>query len=183
MKINRNAIIQYFLIYLMLVFNGANLYINFSKQHSSLYWLLLIAIVGVGLFSYVYKPKKYKNMYCCIILAIVFASIVVVRYTAGGVGVKVFIEYAAHVFLTFLAVSVNKEKFAQRLINSVYVLAIISLICYVIQLVKPEILKMFLKRAYLGQFVQVYCRLSAGLGAVVFLNERGRNATQSGYVQ
>lgn len=146
MKINSNAIIQYFLIYLMLVFNGSNLYIVFSKQQPTLYWLVLALIIGLAVCGYIFKPKKYKIMYCSIILAIIFACIILVRYTAGGVGVTILVEYAAHIFLTFLAICVNKEKFTQRFINTVYVLAIISLICYVIQIINPEILKMFLKR-------------------------------------
>lgn len=144
MKIRTSAIIQYFLIYCMMVFNGGVLYPVLCNDVPSITNLATYAIVAVGVAAFFVGKRKYGNPYCIIMAAILLISVVFVRYTAGGVGISSLMEYLVCIMVAFLAVCIDRENFTARAIDMVCFFAGISIICYLIQVISPNVLKLLL---------------------------------------
>lgn len=99
--IKKSALIQYTLLYLMMVFNGGIMYTVLMSELPSVITILMYAIVAFGFLSYLFKRSKYGNPYCIIITVILTASVVIVRYISGGVGIAALVEYLTCIMLPF----------------------------------------------------------------------------------
>ena len=144
LRISKSAVYQYILIYLMLVFNGTNLYQQASINAPSTLTLVQVAIIIVFCLYSLHKKAKGTCAYPLILFAFLLVSTVIVRYTAGGVGLQVMLEYGSHIFLVYLAIIANTNKFIERTIKVVTFFAVISIIGYIIQLLSPSILQKLL---------------------------------------
>lgn len=144
-KIKKNACIQYLLLYMMMIFNGGVLYPVLQTENPTVLSLVMYLIIGSGIVAFCVKKRKYGNPYCMLISMFLVISVVFVRYTAGGVGISALLEFLACIMLAYLAVCIDREHFSSRMINIVCCFAAISIVCYVIQIVSPEILKLFFK--------------------------------------
>ena len=145
MVIKKSALIQYTLLYLMMVFNGGIMYTVLMSELPSVITILMYAIVAFGFLSYLFKRSKYGNPYCIIITVILTASVVIVRYISGGVGIAALVEYLTCIMLPFLALCVDKNRFVERVIDAVCLFAVISVVCYFVQIAAPEVLQSVLK--------------------------------------
>jgi hypothetical protein len=143
--IKKSALIQYTLLYLMMVFNGGIMYTVLMSELPSVITILMYAIVAFGFLSYLFKRSKYGNPYCIIITVILTASVVIVRYISGGVGIAALVEYLTCIMLPFLALCVDKNRFVERVIDAVCLFAVISVVCYFVQIAAPEVLQSVLK--------------------------------------
>lgn len=141
LAIKKGTITQYILIYAMLVFNGGILYPVLQSSVPTVLSIFMYLIVAIGLFSMFFNSEKYGDNYCRIMAIILFVSVVFVRFTAGGVGLSALMQYLVCIMVAFLAVCVDKDRFATRLINVVYILAAISIAGYILQLFAPDVLK------------------------------------------
>ena len=128
----------------MLVFNGTNLYQQASINAPSTLTLVQVAIIIVFCLYSLHKKAKGTCAYPLILFAFLLVSTVIVRYTAGGVGLQVMLEYGSHIFLVYLAIIANTNKFIERTIKVVTFFAVISIIGYIIQLLSPSILQKLL---------------------------------------
>ncbi|HBI6978177.1 TPA: hypothetical protein ACY4SF_000986 [Clostridium perfringens] len=171
LKFNINAILQYILIYLCLFLNGSSLYANLKNNNYSIILLIDLLIITIGIVSSFINKSKYKNKYCLILLSILLFFICLVRYLIGGAGIQVFFEYASCILVVFLAISINKEKFIERLVNLVVFFAIISLFLFLIQIISPELFKSMLPQ-YNSGFS--YNDWSQGYEIKIFYKEWGR---------
>ena len=144
LRISKSAVYQYILIYLMLVFNGTNLSQQASINAPSTLTLVQVAIIIVFCLYSLHKKAKGTCAYPLILFAFLLVSTVIVRYTAGGVGLQVMLEYGSHIFLVYLAIIANTNKFIERTIKVVTFFAVISIIGYIIQLLSPSILQKLL---------------------------------------
>ena len=145
MIIKINAVKQYILIYLMMFFNGSVLYTVLQKDMSLELSIITYLIIGCTIIAFFVKKKKFGNQYCMIITIVLLFSVIFVRYTVGGVGLLVLVDYLTCIMVAFLAVCIDKDNFATRMINVVYYFAAISFICYIIQIISPNILQLILK--------------------------------------
>lgn len=144
MRIKTEKILQYIMIYILLIFNASNVLQQVRGNYSFVYLLSQLLIISVGFFSIYYKSSKYKNRYCNIILFILFLCSILTRFFVGGVGIYIFLDCAVNIYIVFLAISINKRNFLTRFINVIFVLASISLVGYSLQIFYPEILKKIL---------------------------------------
>ena len=144
LRISKSAVYQYILIYLMLVFNGTNLYQQASINAPSTLTLVQVAIIIVFCLYSLHKKAKGTCAYPLILFAFLLVSTGIVRYTAGGGGLQVMLEYGSHIFLVYLAIIANTNKFIERTIKVVTFFAVISIIGYIIQLLSPSILQKLL---------------------------------------
>lgn len=83
MIIRKSALIQYALIYLMMIYNGGVLY--YAIQGEQLIYIQAISytIILLGFASSFYNKRKYSNQYCIYISSILAIGIIVVRYTVA----------------------------------------------------------------------------------------------------
>ena len=144
MIIRKSALIQYVLIYLMMIYNGGVLYYTIQGENPIYNQVVSYAIILIGFIAILFNKRKYSNRYCLYISLILAIGVIVVRYTVGGVGLSVLVEYLSCIMMAFLAVCVDKSMFSTRMINVVYYFAGLSVICYFIQLFYPDILKTIL---------------------------------------
>ena len=142
MVIKRSAMYQYILMYLMMIFNGGVLYPVLQNQNPTALSLISYLFVFIGFMNYFINKVKYGNSYCIIISGVLIVCVILVRLTAGGVGIAGLMDYLISIMLAFLAVCVDKNKFSERLINIVYFFAGISLLCYFVQIISPSTLEM-----------------------------------------
>lgn len=144
MIVRKSALMQYILIYLMMVYNGGVLYYAIQGEKPVYIQMVSYIIVFLGFVAHFFNKRKYGTQYCLYISIILIVSVILVRYTAGGVGISSLIDYLSCIMLAFLAVCVDKDKFSMRMINVVYCFAGISVVCYLVQIFSPDILKMLL---------------------------------------
>lgn len=144
MIIRKSALIQYALIYLMMIYNGGVLYADIKVERPIYIQIVSYTIIIVGFLAIFFNKKKYGNQYCLYISAILVIAVMIVRYTVGGVGLSALVDYLSCIMMAFLTVSVDKKMFPTRVINVVYCFAGLSVICYLLQIFSPNILKMLL---------------------------------------
>lgn len=144
MIIRKSALIQYALIYLMMIYNGGVLYADIKVERPIYIQIVSYTIIIVGFLAIFLNKKKYGNQYCLYISAILVIAVMIVRYTVGGVGLSALVDYLSCIMMAFLTVSVDKKMFPTRVINVVYCFAGLSVICYLLQIFSPNILKMLL---------------------------------------
>lgn len=145
MIIKKSAVKQYVLIYLMMLFNGGVLYPVLEADMPTSLMIITYAIVGYGIAVFFIKKREYENWYCMVISIFLLLSIIFVRYTVGGVGINSLMEYLVCIMVAMLAACVDRELFVTRIINLVYAIAEISVVCYLFQINSPEWLKMIFK--------------------------------------
>lgn len=133
MIVRKSAIVQYFWIYIMLVFNQSNLYRYFLLP----YRILIVGLLGL-LVLLKYKSIGQRQ---CLYIIFLFGSVVLVRLINGGTGMETFADYAIPILAAFLAVEVDEDMFLHRFINTVAILAIISLAGFLLSFLFPAILR------------------------------------------
>ncbi len=142
-KINIRAILQYLFLYLLLVSNASILYMMFR----TIMPYLLIGISSITIILFQIPILKYKNL---LIFSIVFVlNLILCRLMNGGIGLDYFFDFFSKAIIVIVAYELNKEKVFQRFLKLVVFLSIISLICFIVQVVNPEFLKnMLIKASY-----------------------------------
>ena len=102
MIIRKSALIQYVLIYLMMVYNGGVLYTVMQVERPIYIQIVSYTIIIVGFLAIFLNKKKYGNQYCLYISAILVIAVMIVRYTVGGVGLSALVDYLSCIMMVFL---------------------------------------------------------------------------------
>lgn len=139
-KINKRTLIQYIMIYMILVFNGSRLLSIMLEENYNILYGIEIGFVLLGIFL-AFVKKAYRNQYVYLYIVLSLCSIIVTRLLVGGVGLTIWLEWTLYILITYIAIQINVNTFLRNYISFVYVLAFISLIFYSIQLVNPDMLK------------------------------------------
>lgn len=133
LKLSKNALLQYVCIYIMLFVNQSSAFHNIYSSYA-----LIIAVF----FCFLIALKKRLDAYSIGFIALLFFFMYVVRIrTDGGVGIGAWAMWACMISTTYFTICLNRKMFIPRFIRLVYFLAIVSLICYLISLVSPEVLR------------------------------------------
>ena len=134
LKLNKKAMIQYFLIFLMLISQGSHLY------SLNTYGMSMLILGVCSLLIIRYKKIVTKNIvFMCLLLA---GTVFFVRMlNSGGAGISVLTDYISKILIMYIAYSYDKEKFPYRFVRIVYVFAVISLVFYGISLISPMAVK------------------------------------------
>ncbi|OPJ62709.1 hypothetical protein [Clostridium oryzae] len=135
-RMKYRPIVQYSLIYFMLIINQSQLYKMYIQQYN--YFLVVLAAC---LLVFIRRSSK---QYTTLFLLILLDSILFVRIFVGGIGLSAWANWAIKILAALLAVIYDRDKFIIRYIRTVVILAIISIIGFSIQMIAPNILKSFL---------------------------------------
>lgn len=127
----RRAVLQYLLIYLMLLVPGSSL--MFVYGGTALYGIMLGCFIFCVLLS-----SRYRDSYGICFITLLLINTFVTRSLVGGVGIEAFLGFAACVVCTQMAICCDYKNFLRRWINAVVVFASISVVMWALLLVLPS---------------------------------------------
>ena len=120
-RINKSAITQYLLIYLMFIIPGSCLFAKYWTGTMK-YFVLLIVYAALIAFK-----NKYQSRYSiCFLLLLLFFT-VFSRFLVGGVGLSAWCQFAVCILSTQIAICCDRENFLNRWIQTVEFFAAISI--------------------------------------------------------
>ncbi|MGQ5427009.1 hypothetical protein ACULPM_08255 [Thermophilibacter sp. ZX-H3] len=144
-----DGIIQYFLIYIMLLIPGSTFV--YITGGSEIYYLL-VAIFSVALLL----VKKVRESYGIIFCGVLLISTLLTRALSGGAGIDSWLQLAGCVAITQMAICCNYERFLDRWIRSVVVFALISIVLWAILCAFPSLVTTLLGPSFLVDTIGTY---------------------------
>ena len=133
LKISKHNTAQILLIYLMLLSNQSIIYESTLKNFA----VILVGLVGGYLF-FRYREKIVKD-YGVLLASFLFAVSMFVRLLVGGVGILAWADWCLKIFLVVAAVRIDPERFLTNYLKLVYVLAICSIVGFLMDLIDPNL--------------------------------------------
>lgn len=128
MKMKTKNILPYFLLWIAFMYHGAIL----RSQYSILMDMIAIIVI---VYTLVFQ-KKTREREVLIFLGLLLVNIVFVRcINGGGIGITIWITWMIQIMSIYSAYLLNKEKFFSRFVKFVAFYAVISLVCYALQIV------------------------------------------------
>lgn len=135
-------VLQYLLIYGILIGNRSVL----MKIVGNNIFYLFIIVSGLVALRYCQDVfRKKEILFPCVFLTI---AIIVVRLTGGTAGITFVAEMLSMSLLAYTAYRIDVENAATRFIKAVVFFSVISLTCYALSSVFPDMMKSLLGRAY-----------------------------------
>lgn len=169
MKINLNYrnILNYLLIYFLIISQGSILY----KQYQDLFY---IATVLVFVVVYIIKEKgKLKDRtYFLWVSAILFSMLMSFFVTGGSLGIPSIVNAISRFLFVYIIYDYDRKNFCTYYIKIVAFLAEISLFLFLIQTINPEVLKTILPQHVVGS--QTY------YGAIIYTMAVGHTTRNVG---
>lgn len=139
MTCNTNIILQYALIYLLIISHGAKIY-------SLNEWMFTYLSFAICIIYFLVNRKIYINNYIVHMVEIAILMLILVFVHSQPYFITVAIKIIEPLFLLFVAYNVDKKHFMNRIVSCVLLFAIISLGFYLIQIFDANILKRYLVR-------------------------------------
>ncbi len=126
-----NCILQYLLIYMVLVTGNSYLYSYFLEPYVGLFAFVLTALV-------IAVPRFWRFRDVAFVAFILVDSFVL-RCAVGGVGASVFFRFAMTIFLIGIAILVDKRMFFTRMLRVVCFLAAVGSVMYFVRVAWPGV--------------------------------------------
>ena len=113
-RINRRAIIQYLLLYLLLITNPSQIYRLYIDNNTTIQFFIIV-VLSVFLITKHWKKSK-RAFFLCVFIAAVTGLIRVVQ---GGIGIIFCFEIIIKVLVIYAAILVDSNSFMTRFIKIV----------------------------------------------------------------
>jgi hypothetical protein len=173
-QVTINGIFQCVAIFILISMAGA-LWFELNKQ------LILYVVIGVYAILYLFR-KKYRVTSIIVISVFLFVYIYFLRLlNRGGIGMQDWRLFVGQILIVHLAYRINQDKFLERYINITVIWELFSLMFWVIELVRPEILRLLFKSvnfgsgaAYYGKILYVYRPMFSEVRNTGIYTEPGR---------
>ena len=141
LRMRKKIILQYILIYLMLITSRAAIYVLYKE-------LVIYIILGLCTICAI-RYKSTINMRLYILFALLACSLYLTRIIAGsGWGVNAYLIIVSTSWCAYTAYSLSESFFVQRFINLTSFFAIISLFGWMLLLFAPNVLNFLLPTDY-----------------------------------
>lgn len=141
-RINKSAITQYLLIYLMFIIPGSCLFAKYWTGTMK-YYVLLIVYAALIAFK-----NKYRSRYSiCFLLLLLFFT-VFSRLLVGGVGLSAWCQFAVCILSTQIAICCDRENFLNRWIQTVEFFAAISIGFWAVFYIAPNLVNLWPAQSY-----------------------------------
>lgn len=124
LKVKRTAIVQYSLIYLMIIWETTYLYRLYIKPILIVPTLILLAAIVCN--------GKLRDDRAILMSVYLLFAVIFMRLYQGGVGLETWLRWSALIAITVIAIRVDLENFIVRFLNITYVLAGISIIGWLV---------------------------------------------------
>lgn len=144
-----NAVVQYALIYLMLLVPGSTFVL--VAANPVIYYVLVVAFL-LSLFL----VERIRESYGIILCGVLLVSTALTRALNGGAGLDSWVELAGCVAITQMAICCDYGRFLDRWIRAVVVFAVISVVLWAFFLLFPSSVSTILGSPYLVDVVGTY---------------------------
>lgn len=134
------TIAHYFLLYLLLALNGAMIFVQ--NRNILLYFVIVLYLVLCLLHNDSGKYNKKEPLY---LVTFLLAAVLFVRIVSGGIGIDSWLLYSGQILIVYLCCFFDRELFLDRFVKLTVVMAVISIMCWIIQLVDKPLLLSILK--------------------------------------
>ena len=134
------TIVHYFLIYLLLALNGAMIFVQ--NRNMLLYFVVILYLVLCLLHNNIGKYNKKEPLY---LVTFLLAAVLFVRTVSGGIGIDSWILFSGQILIVYLCCFFDREFFLDHFVKLTVVMAVISILCWIVQLVDKPLLLSFLK--------------------------------------
>lgn len=131
--ISKHNTAQILLIYLMLLSNQSIIYESTLKN-------FVVVLAGLaGGYLFLRYRGKIVNDYGVLLAIFLLAATVFMRFLVGGIGILAWADWCLKIFLVVAAVRIDTERFLTNYIKLVYVLAVCSIVGFIMDLINPNI--------------------------------------------
>ena len=134
--VSKKAILQYLMLYVMLIFCQTHVYRLYIRPNLTVHVGLAILFLIIGAVNFRKKMKRPFWM-CAFLLAAVFF----VRFINGGVGIVFWVEMAAKILITYIAILIDPEQFLTRFVKIITFFAAISIVGWLQQIAGLNIMQ------------------------------------------
>ena len=132
LTINKKVIVQYILIYLMLIWHDAGIVFLIGRDLSR--HLILVVCLILMLLKQRCRSRRMILFVFTILLNVIF-----VRCISGGVGINYVLNAFSGIAIAYTAFMYDRENFVNRFVKSVAFFAFVSVICWLITIVVPNL--------------------------------------------
>lgn len=139
-RIYPRALLQYLLVYFLLIMNQSVIQNTFLIKYSGI-------IIGILILPMFFK-KKYRNQYVLGYVFFLLLVCILLRYVVGGVGLSAWEGWTIYILATYFVIKYNGKNFFDKYLRVVVILAFVSIICFILSLVDSELLKNLLVFQY-----------------------------------
>lgn len=134
LRIRKSAIMQYFLIYILICFQGS---LAFRYYNTLFIAIAFFAAVYVG----IKKHKQIPGHFFLFLIVLTISLIMEILLTNGGVYLSSIVSVLARFCIVLAAYWYIEDTFVERFVKMIVFLAVISLIGFCIVSIAPDILK------------------------------------------
>lgn len=128
LKVRKQTLYQYILIYIMLLFNQSNLYQTLIYPNQVVVFIFTVFMAIILLFKH--KEKEIKSLW---LIGILLLFTIIVRLIKGGIGIVFWCEIALKIEIVYLAILEDRKCFIDRFVRVVFILAGISIVFWLLQ--------------------------------------------------
>lgn len=146
MKIKKSAMLQYILIYIMLLVPASCLVAKYLSGN------IRFLTVGIYIVLFCYS-KKYRSKYILCSVLFLLGVTLFTRLLNGGAGMTSWLELTNCIVATYLAISCDKENFLTRYIKTVSFFATISIFFWLIFCLTPNMVNIWPATEYFTQSI------------------------------
>lgn len=135
--VSKNAIVQYLMLYVLLSFQGSVIYKLFDQ------WFMVFALLCTGLF--VLQKRIKINIKYTMWMLVICGLLVINHFTTNGsTSLGTVGNFFSRFCIAFICIELNREKFKERLLNIIVLIAKINLVEFLIGLTPARIVFNFL---------------------------------------
>jgi len=147
MKVKKSTLMQYVLIYIMLIIPGSCLFAKVLTGN-----IKYICVLGLFAFLF-FTRKKYQKPYAILFSGIVLVIVFFQRMLTGGVGISAWMQFAVCLLSTQFAIACNKEAFLDRWIRVVVFFSVVSVIFWLLFCAFPNLVNLWPAQTYFTQAI------------------------------
>lgn len=148
LKVSKNAILQYILLYIMILIPGSCLFQVYLGNEKYFVVLGLYAVLFI-------LQRKYRENYGNLLALVLAFLFIMVRFLVGGIGLQVWAQFAVCVLSVQFAISCNPNAFLTRFIKIVMFFAAISIVMWALFTIAPGLADVWPAERYFVQSIGI----------------------------
>lgn len=150
MRINYKTVFQYILIFFLISWNASGLVVGIIGTSTFDYVVLFACMITILL------HKRCRSNILALFAIAILADVLIVRFTAGGIGLNYFLHAMSGMMITYCAYLYNKRYFIHRYVKCVAFFAALSLFFWLVSLIAPEIITKITFLSYVPYYRRFY---------------------------
>lgn len=136
LAVNKKTVFHYVLIYIMFMMNDSYLFKVYLSNYNIVFAVIAIVILLYCGYDFIRTSISSPVIFSVFLLA----AAVFVRFSAGGVGIAAWLRWVTPILWVLCVIVYDSDNVLERFLKLVYAMSIISLVCYVICQINPDIL-------------------------------------------